>query len=505
MSASNEALANGGSLGNPKWDTWFFGHPRGLSTLFFTEMWERFSYYGMRAILILFMVAPAETGGMGFDVAKAGAIYGLYTASVYLLGLPGGWIADNIIGQRRAVLLGGILIAVGHFILALPTQELFYWGLLVIAPGVGLLKPNISAMVGQLYQKGDIRRDAGFSIYYMGINVGAFFAPLVCGYVGQRVDWHLGFLVAGIGMTLGLVQFWFGGSFLGTAGITPGGAATPEARAHARKQGVTGGLITAAVLGGVVLLAKSGVVDFSPEDVANLFGVVLLVVTLAFFGWLFGANSWTRDERNKLIVVVIFFVAVIFFWSAFEQAGSTLNLFAERSTRNEMFGTPFPASWFQSVNALFIIALAPVFAWLWVRLGKNEPSSPAKFAAGLLLVGAGFALMLLPAMSAADGSLVSPWWLVAMYLLHTLGELCVSPVGLSAMTKLAPERVTGLIMGVWFLGPAIANYVSGRVAGLYESMPLTELFGIITAFTLGSAVVMALLVPWAKRLMGEVK
>ncbi|MCW5964751.1 MAG: peptide MFS transporter [Bryobacterales bacterium] len=505
MSDTNTVAANGGSLGNPKWDTWFFGHPRGLSTLFFTEMWERFSYYGMRAILILFMVAPLETGGMGFDVVKAGAIYGLYTASVYLLSLPGGWIADNLIGQRRAVLLGGVLIAAGHYVLSLPTQELFYWGLLVIAPGVGLLKPNISAMVGQLYRKGDGRRDSGFSIYYMGINIGAFLAPLACGYVGQRIDWHLGFLIAGVGMTLGLVQFWLGGSFLGTAGIQPGGSTTPEALAVAKKRGLTGGLITAAVIGAVVLATYSGVVELSPEDVANLFGVVLLVVTLAFFGWLFGAGNWTRDERNKLVVVVIFFVATVFFWSAFEQAGSTLNLFAERSTRNEFFGIGFPASWFQSLNALFIIALAPVFAWLWVWLGKREPASPTKFALGLLLVGAGFGVMIFAAQSAADGSLVSPWWLSVMYLLHTLGELCVSPVGLSAITKLAPERVTGLIMGVWFLSPAVANYISGRLAGLYESMPLEQLFGLVTAFTIGSAVVMALLVPWAKRLMGEVK
>jgi proton-dependent oligopeptide transporter, POT family len=505
MSNETPQEANTSSLGNPLWDTWFFGHPRGLSTLFFTEMWERFSYYGMRAILILFMVAPAETGGMGFDVVKAGAIYGLYTASVYLLSLPGGWIADNILGQRKAVMLGGILIALGHYILSLPTPDLFYYSLMVIAPGVGLLKPNISAMVGQLYRKGDIRRDSGFSIYYMGINIGAVLAPFACGYVGQRIDWHLGFLIAGVGMTFGLVQFWLGGSYLGTAGLTPGGSTTPEALAQARKRGTIGAIITAVVIGAVVLTANSGIVPLGPEDVANLFGVVLLFVTVAFFGWLFGAGKWTKDELNKLIVVVIFFVATIFFWSAFEQAGSTLNLFAERNTENQILGFEYPASWFQMLNPGFIIALAPVFAWLWLRLGKNEPSSPAKFSIGLLLVGAGFAVMIFAAQQAADGTLVSPWWLTVMYLLHTLGELCVSPVGLSAITKLAPERVTGLIMGVWFLSPAIANYISGRLAGLYESMPLAQLFGLVTGFTIGSALLMALLVPWARRLMGEVK
>jgi len=505
MSNSIPAPANGGSLGNPKWDTWFFGHPRGLSTLFFTEMWERFSYYGMRALLILFMVASRESGGMGLDVATAGAIYGIYTASVYLLSLPGGWIADNLIGQRKAVVLGGILIALGHFVLFLPTQDLFYWGLLIIAPGVGLLKPNISAMVGQLYRKGDNRRDAGFSLYYIGINVGALLAPIACGYVGQMIDWHWGFLIAGVGMTLGLIQFWLGTSYLGQAGINPGGAVTPEEKERAQRTARTGGLITAAVVAVLVALPLTGMLTLNAQQLADSFGVVLLITTLAFFAWLFGAGNWTRDERNKLIVVTIFFVAVIFFWSAFEQAGSTLNLFAERNTRNEAFGMAFPASWFQSVNALFIIALAPVFAWLWVRLGPKEPSSPTKFAVGLFLVGAGFALMLIPANMTGDGTLVSPWWLVVMYFFHTTGELCISPVGLSAMTKLAPERVSGLIMGVWFLGPAIANYVSGRLGGLYESMPLPQLFGLVTAFSIGSAVVMALVAPWAKRLMGEVK
>jgi POT family proton-dependent oligopeptide transporter len=502
---SNSANSGSTALGNPQWDKAFFGHPRGLSTLFFTEMWERFSYYGMRAILILFMTASLESGGMGFDVVKAGAIYGLYTGVVYLLSLPGGWIADNILGQRKAVFLGGVLIASGHFILSVPSQDVFYYGLLVLAPGVGLLKPNISAMVGQLYQRGDTRRDAGFSIYYMGINIGAFLAPLACGYVGQRIDWRLGFLIGGVGMVLGLIQFALGGSYLGDAGIKPPGSSTPEALAVARKRGLVGGIVTALLVASFILLANSGALDVSPEGISNLFGILLLVVTVVFFTWLFGFNHWSPAERNKLIVVSIFFIATIFFWSAFEQAGSTLNLFAERSTENAVFGLDFPASWFQSLNALFIISLAPVFAWLWVRLGPKEPSSPTKFALGLTFVGLGFALMIFAAMAAANGERVSPLWLTVMYLLHTVGELCISPVGLSAMTKLAPERVTGLVMGVWFLGPSIANYISGRLAGFYESVPLSELFGLVTAFSLGSAVLMALVVPWAKRLMGEVR
>ena len=505
MSTDATAGPSNASLGNPKWDKAFLGHPRGLSTLFFTEMWERFSYYGMRALLILFMTAPVATGGMGFDVVKSGALYGLYTGMVYLLSLPGGWIADNILGQRKAVVLGGIFIACGHFILSIPSQDFFYYGLMVIAPGVGLLKPNVSAMVGQLYSKTDNRRDAGFSLYYMGINIGAFLSPLICGYVGQRVDWHMGFMIGGIGMVLGLIQFVLGGTFLGEAGIKPPGSLTPEAIAKAKRSGLIGGLVTAGLVALMVVMANAGMLDLSPEGISNLFGILLLVVTAAFFSWLFGLNKWTSDERNKLIVVTIFFVATIFFWSAFEQAGSTLNLFAERSTENVALGYDFPASWFQSLNSLFIITLAPVFAWLWVWLGPKEPSSPMKFAIGLLFVGLGFALMIFAAMAAANGDRVSPMWLTVMYLLHTIGELCLSPVGLSAMTKLAPGRVTGLVMGVWFLGPSIANYISGRLAGFYESMPLSQLFGLVTLFSIGSAVVMLVIVPWSKRLMGEVR
>ena len=315
----------------------------------------------------------------------------------------------------------------------------------------------------------------------------------------------MGFMVGGIGMVLGLIQFALGGSFLGNAGITPPGAKTPEALAVAKKRGFTAGLVTAVIIGAAVVLANSGMITISPESVSNAFGLLLFLVTIVFFTWLFGFNSWTSSERNKLIVVGIFFVATIFFFSAFEQAGSTLNLFAERDTNNTVLGMDFPASWYQSLNALFIIALAPVFAWLWIWLGSKEPSSPTKFACGLLFVSLGFAVMILAALAAGNGTLVSPMWLVLTYLLHTIGELCLSPVGLSAMTKLAPERVTGLVMGVWFLGPSIANYISGRLAGFYESMPLWQLFGFVTIFSLGSALVMALLVPWTKKLMGEVR
>jgi POT family proton-dependent oligopeptide transporter len=469
-------------LGNAEYDRSFFGHPRGLSTLFFTEMWERFSYYGMRALLILFMTATIEAGGLGFDAATAGAIYAMYTAMVYMMALPGGWIADRLIGQRRAVLYGGILIASGHFSMAFPSMGTFYMGLVLIVLGTGLLKPNISVIVGQLYGQTDQRRDAGFTIFYMGINTGAFVAPLVCGYLGQEVNWHYGFAAAGIGMVLGLTQYVFGSKSLGEAGLYPVPAESPEAAAALQRKaimGIGGFLVLLAALG---IGLGTGALPLTVGQVADGAGYFLLVITVAFFAWLFFGNTWTTEERGRLYVILIFFFAAALFWSVFEQAGSTLNLFADRSTRNEFLGMGFPSSWFQSMNALFIIALAPVFGWLWVRLGKHEPASPMKFSLGLIGVGAGFAILIPAARIAESGSLVSPMWLTSVYLVHTIAELCLSPVGLSSMTKLAPARIVGLMMGVWFLATAVGNYIGGRVGGLYESLSLPSLFGMVGLF-----------------------
>ena len=487
-------------------DTAFFGHPRGLSTLFFTEMWERFSYYGMRAILILFMTADPVAGGLGFNVAVAGAIYGLYTSMVYMTSLPGGWIADRLIGQRRAVLYGGMLIACGHFSMAIPSLATFYIGLTIIVIGTGLLKPNISVLVGQLYQQGDRRRDAGFSIYYMGINTGAFLSPLVCGYLGQRVNWHMGFAAAGIGMVLGVVQYVLGGRHLGTAGLHPAPAkSTEEDASNWRRAKIFIGGGGVALVAFVVLL-YAGVLPITPTQIANAAGYLLLVTTVVFFAWLFFAADWTPSERKRLYVIGVFFLAAALFWSEFEQAGSTLNLFADRSTRTSFLGANFPSSWFQSANALFIIMFAPIFAWLWIALGSREPSSPIKFSFGLMGVGLGF-LLLVPAAQAAGtpGTLVSPMWLTVTYLLHTWGELCLSPVGLSSMTKLAPARVAGLMMGVWFLGASVGNFFGGRLASYYEAFPLPNLFAVVAAFGIVFGLLMLTFSKTIKSWMGDVK
>jgi POT family proton-dependent oligopeptide transporter len=483
------STAGGSDLASQS-DRAFFGHPRGLSTLFFTEMWERFSYYGMRALLILFMTAAPAAGGLGFDAVTAGAIYGLYTSMVYMMTLPGGWIADRLIGPQRAVIVGGVLIASGHFSMAVPSLTTFYLGLALIVIGTGLLKGNVSVIVGRLYGPNDGRRDAGYSIFYMGINTGAFVAPLVCGYLGQRVSWHIGFAAAGVGMVVGLIQYSLGRKYLGSAGLHPADPGSVEGLAEQKRQAARwlGLGMTAFVLVGIGIY--TGVLPITATQIADAAGYVLLALSVGFFGWVFLSGGWTRVERNHLILIGVLFVGYALFASSFEQGGSTLNLFADRNTNNSIFGWSFPSSWFQSVNALFVIVFAPMFAWIWIRMAARgkEPGAPFKFAIGLLLVGAGFAVLIPPAYAAEGGTLVGPGWLILTYLLHTWGELALSPVGLSAMSKLAPVRIGGLVMGVWFLGTSVGNYLGGRAAGFYESMTLPSLFIAVTTFAMGAGI-----------------
>jgi dipeptide/tripeptide permease len=669
----------------------FFGHPRGLRTLFFTEMWERFSYYGMRAILILFMTAAVVDGGLGFGADKAGPIYAMYTSLVYLATVPGGWLADNFLGQRRSVLYGGIVIMTGHILLAMHGLPTFFAGLGCVVIGTGLLKPNISVIVGQLYSEEDRRRDSGFSIFYMGINLGAFSAPLVCGWLAQSAtfkgllrgwsidpvnSWHWGFAAAAVGMFFGLLQYLITGRDLGTAGLKPSVAAdSPIARRNRRTLGVSvatlvvvvGALIyfdstarhldavtwesaqeglvvrgtlpgggeplalnegepiplgelesvlgedTAAGLRMAVLreelqagraegrltdvflrvpteevvttdgrvlepsarqTVRIGEVSFSttPQQALRIVGrpmeqpgrevllgevapekleftghvkplkkpiaqavlknvverggasgvltsqdvklgglntsnihsgftVLLLVTVVGFFLRLFLAGEWTRPERARLVTIFVLFCGAAVFWGIFEQAGSTLTLFADRSTDNAIFGREFPSSWWQSVNAAMIVLLAPLFAWLWLALGKHNPSYPAKFAVGLLFAGLGFAVLVGGATLSRGGVLVSPFWLLLVYLLHTIGELFLSPVGLSSMTKLAPARVVSLMMGVWFLAASVGNFMGGTVSGYYEKFALPTLFGLIAASGVLMALLMFALVVPIKRMM----
>jgi POT family proton-dependent oligopeptide transporter len=449
-------------------DKALLGHPKGLGPLFFTELWERFSYYGMRAILVLYMVAPQAQGGLGFDVKRAASIYGTYTMSVYLTALPGGLVADYLLGARVAVFIGGLVIAAGHFSMVFHSMTSFYLGMVLIAIGTGLLKPNISAMVGGLYGQNDPRRDSGFSIFYMGINLGAVLAPLVCGYLAQSdsfkrtlvnngfdpvTSWHWGFGAAGVGMILGLVIFVIFGRWLAHVGSR---------------------------------ITKRAVEKVS-EAAAN--------------------QPLTAADWKRIAAIFIFFVFTILFWAAYEQKGASLNLFAKELVRTEIFGVGFPSSYLQSCTPFFVIILAPIFSYLWVSLGDRQPSSPVKFTLGLLFIGLAYLLMIPAAMMTVQGK-VSPMWLVGLYFLEVCGEMCLSPVGLSTVTKLSPAKLVGIMMGVWFLASSLGSKLAGYLSGFYvgnNPMQLVKLYGGIAAGLLVATVFLAILTPTIKRLMGKVK
>ncbi|HUI82117.1 MAG TPA: peptide MFS transporter [Bryobacteraceae bacterium] len=479
----------------PRTDTSFFGHPRGLATLFFTEMWERFSYYGIRALLILYMTALVAQHGLGLNVATAGAIYGLFTACAYIFSLPAGWIADRFLGQQRSVVLGGLLIAVGNFGMMFPAIGPFLASLLSIAIGTGFLKTSCTTTVGFLYKQGDPRRDAGFSLYYVGINIGAGIAPLICGYVGQRINYRYGFGLAGVCMLAGLTQYVLTRGYLSDAGKEP----AVEATAGDRKKLIYG---VAAVLIAAGLVA---VLAVPIQQVADGFGILLLLAVVVTFAGLLLSKDFSREEKKRIQVIMVLFVGSALFFSIFEQAGSTLNLFADRSTDNRVFGISFPSSYFQSVNSVFIYLLAPLFAWLWVRLGDRDWSPVTKFSIGLFGAGGGFIVMMFAAITAGATGKVSPMWLTVTYLLHTIGELCLSPVGLSAMTKLAPARIAGMTMGVFFLSISVGNFLGGRLASFYESIPLDKLFGYVGAFGIAVGLIMLAVSRPVSRLMGGVK
>jgi POT family proton-dependent oligopeptide transporter len=484
----------------------FFGHPRGLATLFFTEMWERFTYYGMRAVLVLFLIAAVSAGGLGIDDKTAAAVYGLYTAGVYLVALPGGWIADRLIGARSAVLIGGVGIALGNAMLAISTTlRAFYLGLVVIVLGVGLLKPNISAMIGDLYPEGGARLDSGFTLFYSGINWGAALGPFVTGGAQKYFGLRAGFAAAAVFMALGLLQYHLTRRHLGNAGKFPASAPAPG-KPWLR---LWLGLLVAAL----ALTALSlGWLSVDPVSLARFSSALILAVAVLYFGHLFFAANLDADERKRALVIVVLFAGSALFWSGYEQAGSTFNLFAERYTDRTLGAIQFviPAEWFQALNPAFVIVFAPVFAWIWVALAKHHlnPSAPTKFAIGVILMGGGFLVMAAAAAIVAGGSKVLPYWLTLTYLLHTFGELCLSPVGLSYVTKLAPKRRVGQMMGVWFLSLSLGNLAAGLIAGEFDAdhlraMPAQYMHIVYLALGLG-AVLLATARP-VRKLMGDIE
>lgn len=604
----------------------FFGHPRGLSTLFFTEFWERFSYYGMRALLVLFMAA-AVTGdnpGLGFSDGRATAIYGLYTFFVYVLALPGGWIADKLWGQKKSVFVGGCIIALGHFTMAgplvgLPDEPSFYLGLVFIVVGTGLLKPNVSSMVGELYPEGGARRDAGFSIFYMGINFGAILGPTLCSILGEGYNWHWGFSLAGIGMLLGLISYKVGEKNLGDAGRLKVDDSQEVLSRRNRNFWITTGICTAIIVL-FSFLMNTGVIGISLQQLAQSLGTSVALIAVIFFAYLINNPKWIAGvvllaaagyyvasfywgptifsyqigigitviaflilntvrmfmpslqvslEKKRLFVIFWLFILAALFWSGFEQAGSSLNLFAERET-DRTFGPyglisqvgaflpallialplgyiswrifkrdnlwwvgkagvaglsllligftyyvstqlvttwEMPASMLQNINPLFIVILAPVFGWLWTWLASRNanPSIPVKFALGLLGLAAGFFVISWGAANATGPNSVAPVWLIVTYFLHTCGELCLSPVGLSSMTKLAPERLVSQMMGVWFVAAALGNLFAGLMAGQLETLEPSGLFWSVALMIGGGGIIALLAAPPVKRLMGNVE
>ncbi len=496
--------------------TGFFGHPRGLSTLFFTEMWERFSYYGIRPLLVLFMTAAVTSGGFGFERDQASAIVGIYAASVYLASLPGGWIADRWLGLQRSIWWGGVLIALGHLSIALNAiggRAPFFIGLVLIVLGTGLLKPNISAIVGDLYPEGGARRDAGFSIFYMGINIGALIAPLISGYLGEKVGWHWGFGAAGIGMGFGLLQFKLtAAKSLNGLGEMPSSNPDPvvDAAEKAKVKRIVG--IGMAVIVALVVAGLAGLLPVNAVTIANNMKNAMLTIAVVYFAYLFLFAGLTGDEKKRTAVILVLFVFATIFWAAFEQAPTSLNLFASDYTDRVVFGWEMPATWLQAFNSLFVIILAPVAAAVWVGLGKRNAdlSSPGKFALGLAFAGLGFAVMIYAAniVVSGGGVRVSIMWLIVSYLFQTLGELCLSPVGLSSMTKLAPRRFAGQMMGVWFLASALGNLIAGLVGGHVNPENLAEMPALFQRTTISLAVASVVLAAMAipiRRMMTNVK
>ncbi|MEU6406088.1 oligopeptide:H+ symporter [Streptomyces sp. NPDC046985] len=445
--------------GTPGSEKTFFGHPRGLATLFMTEMWERFSYYGMKALLPLYLVAP---GGLHMNAAAATAIYSVYLSLVYLLALPGGWFADRVLGPRKTVAVAGSVIVLGHLTLALPWSGSFFAGLGLVAVGSGLLKANISTMVGHLY-KGvdDPRRDGGFTIFYIGINLGAFIAPLVIGTVGESVNWHIGFAIAAFGMALGLAQFLLGSRHLDAeSSVVPTPLSAQEKTRVLRKSALWA--VVAAVFYAVVGFSGHYTLNWLliPITVAGLLIPVMVIVRIK------RDKDLDRTEQSKMTAYIWFFVAAAVFWMIYDQGGSTMSLFADESAKNSVFGWAFPVSWYQSVNPIMIMALAPVFAWMWLALARRgkEPSTAVKFAMGLVLIGASFFLFLAPLAIADGGHKAAALWLVAIYFVQTVGELTLSPVGLSITTKMAPVKYASQMMGVWFLAVTAGDATTGLLS-----------------------------------------
>ena len=472
-------------------------HPEGLKTLFFTEMWERMSYYGMRGILVLFMTASITEGGLEINPVSASAIYGIYASCVYLVTLPGGWIADRLIGQQKSILYGGIIIMIGHFILAIPNLNTFYLGLLFVVLGTGLLKPNISAIVGSLYKDNDQRKEAGFTIFYMAINIGSILGFFICGYLGENIGWHYGFAAAGLGMAFGLGQFIITREKLGNVGISPQVILTNKIKKRDY-------LVVTFSLVSILSIFVLGILDiwsFNPVPLAGVITIIIALISLSYFLIIFIFGKLSNLEKRKMILIFILFIGAAFFWSGFDQGGSSFNIFAKEFTNRLIFGWEYPASWLQIVNPAFVVILSPIMAYIWVFLGKRmlDPSLPFKFGLGLILMGIGFVIIALGANTAINNeSLASAKWLLLTYLFHTIGELVVSPIGLAAISSLSPKRFIGQMMGVWFLASSLGAIIAGLLSGQATTEGLKSMPDLFNNIAIGASLLGFLFIILAK-------
>lgn len=487
------------------------GHPKGLYVLFFSEAWERFSFYGMRALLVLYLVNQLH-----YERKEALAIYATYLGLVYLTPVLGGYLADKILGARKAIIIGGILMSLGHLAMAFPTM--LFMGMGLIIAGNGFFKPNISTIVGSLYEEGDPRRDGGFTIFYMGINLGAMFSPLVCSTLGETIGWEYGFSAATIGMVAGLMVFVWGQKLLGPAGFAPGVEVTSKTRLLLKDWKDILLFVAGSVLAVFLVLQGWKVIGpvWSGMSVALkiLIGMGLIGVPVAWNmtrkkGDAEALKAYTREEKERLAVVFIICFFVVFFWMGFEQAGGTMNLFADQQTDRHLplpwnAGWEMPAGWFQAVNPFFIIVLAPLFSMLWARNDSSKwgISTPAKMGIGMIILGLGFIVMNAGQNVAETAGKASIYWLMSVYFLHTVGELCLSPIGLSLVTKLSPARTVSLMMGMWFAASALADYLAGRLEEIMHHYDL-NLWVFLIGSSIGAGCVLLLLTPLIKKWMHD--
>ena len=462
-------------------------HPRGLVTLFFTEMWERMSFYGMRGILVLFMTANIASGGLNLNPVSASAIYGIYASCVYLVALPGGWIADRLIGQQKAILYGAIVIMLGHFILAIPNIKTFYIGLLLVVLGTGLLKPNISAIVGGLYNSNEQLKQAGFTIFYMSINLGSILGFFICGYLGENIGWHYGFGAAGIGMAFGLIQFILTRKYLGDIGLFPSTKIDDIQKKRDKK-------IIFTFLALIIFIVSAGIFDywsFDPIPIASIMTLIITLISVGYFAYLFIFGKLNPLEKRKISLIVLLFIGAAFFWSGFDQAGSSFNIFAKEYTSRFIGGWQYPASWLQILNPALVVILSPFMSYLWIFLGKRmlDPKLPFKFGIGLLLMAIGFLVIAYAANIAIEFGSAGAKWLLLTYLFHTIGELTISPIGLSAISTLSPKRFIGQMMGVWFLASSLGAIIAGLLSGKATEYGLNSMPILFNNIALVSAII----------------